>query len=156
MADKKLSSVSAVSDASFVYAETSSGETVKISKADLASVVAEMLPKNNLRFFDIGEDLSFTPEGSGVSKTITTSVGGVWLVVISFRGDAIEHTSVHIFYNVGGNYGKSITTISNFNYTDKSSLSVSANDGYSGFTVKPTYANPIYGGISVACRKLNP
>ena len=118
--------------------------------------MAEMLPKNNLRFFDIGEDLSFTPEGSGVSKTITTSVGGVWLVVISFRGDAIEHTSVHIFYNVGGNYGKSITTISNFNYTGKSSLSVSANDGYSGFTVKPTYANPIYGGISVACRKLNP
>lgn len=43
MADKKLSSVSAVSDASFVYAETSSGETVKISKADLASVVAGVI-----------------------------------------------------------------------------------------------------------------
>lgn len=43
MADKKLSSVSAVSDASFVYAETSSGETVKISKADLASVVAGII-----------------------------------------------------------------------------------------------------------------
>ena len=43
MADKKLSSVSAVSDASFVYAETSSGETVKISKADLASVVAGLI-----------------------------------------------------------------------------------------------------------------
>lgn len=44
MADKKLSSVSAVSDMNFVYAETSSGETVKISKADLASVVAGLLP----------------------------------------------------------------------------------------------------------------
>jgi hypothetical protein len=43
MSDRKLSSVSAVSDASFVYAETSSGETVKISKADLASVVAGLL-----------------------------------------------------------------------------------------------------------------
>lgn len=45
MADRKLSSVSAVSDMNFVYAETSTGETVKISKADLASVVAGiMLP----------------------------------------------------------------------------------------------------------------
>lgn len=43
MADKKLSSVSAVSDMNFVYAETSSGETVKISKADLASVVAGLI-----------------------------------------------------------------------------------------------------------------
>lgn len=43
MADRKLSSVSAVSDMNFVYAETSSGETVKISKADLASVVAGLI-----------------------------------------------------------------------------------------------------------------
>ena len=43
MADKKLSSVSAVSDMNYVYAETSTGETVKISKADLASVVAGIL-----------------------------------------------------------------------------------------------------------------
>lgn len=43
MADKKLSSVNSVSDASYLYAETSSGETVKISKADLASVVAGII-----------------------------------------------------------------------------------------------------------------
>lgn len=43
MADKKLSSVSAVSDMKYVYAETSTGETVKISKADLASVVAGII-----------------------------------------------------------------------------------------------------------------
>ena len=46
MADKKLSSVSAVSDMNYVYAETSTGETVKISKADLASVVAEQIGFN--------------------------------------------------------------------------------------------------------------
>ena len=40
MADKKLNSVSPVTDAAYVYAETSNGDTVKISKADLASVVA--------------------------------------------------------------------------------------------------------------------
>lgn len=43
MSDRKLSSVSAVSDMNFVYAETSTGETVKISKADLASVVAGII-----------------------------------------------------------------------------------------------------------------
>ena len=48
MADKKLSSVSAVSDMNYVYAETSTGETVKISKADLASVVAGLMPSATL------------------------------------------------------------------------------------------------------------
>ena len=43
MADKKLNSVSSVTDAAYVYAETSNGETVKISKADLASVVAGLI-----------------------------------------------------------------------------------------------------------------
>ena len=43
MADKKLNSVSPVTDAAYVYAETSNGDTVKISKADLASVVAEQI-----------------------------------------------------------------------------------------------------------------
>ena len=44
MADKKLNSVSPVTDAAYVYAETSNGDTVKISKADLASVVAGLIP----------------------------------------------------------------------------------------------------------------
>ena len=44
MADKKLNSVSPVTDAAYVYAETSNGDTVKISKAALASVVAGLLP----------------------------------------------------------------------------------------------------------------
>lgn len=43
MADKKLNSVSPVTDAAYVYAETSNGDTVKISKADLASVVAGIM-----------------------------------------------------------------------------------------------------------------
>ena len=117
--------------------------------------MAGLIPKSNLRLFDAGENLSFTPEGSGVPKIIKTSVDGAWLVVISFRGDSIEHISTHIFYNAGGIYGKNISTISNFNYTNKSSVEVSANEGYSGFTIKPTFANPIYGSISVVCRKLN-
>lgn len=50
MSDKKLNSVSPVTDAAYVYAETSNGETVKISKADLASVVAEQQTATNLGY----------------------------------------------------------------------------------------------------------
>ena len=49
MADKKLNSVSSVTDAAYVYAETSNGETVKISKADLASVVAGVIGVNSFK-----------------------------------------------------------------------------------------------------------
>lgn len=67
MADKKLSSVSAVSDMNFVYAETSTGETVKISKSDLASVVAGLLP-NLLR-------TSLMPINGAVSTLRVTDSG---------------------------------------------------------------------------------
>lgn len=53
MADKKLNSVSPVTDAAYVYAETSNGDTVKISKADLASVVAEQFITNSEPQFSI-------------------------------------------------------------------------------------------------------
>ena len=58
MADKKLSSVSAVSDMNFVYAETSSGETVKISKADLASVVAGLSPRDGISYRHLSSTVS--------------------------------------------------------------------------------------------------
>lgn len=54
MADKKLNSVSSVTDAAFVYAETSNGETVKISKADLASVVAGVMGRIKFGLLPIG------------------------------------------------------------------------------------------------------
>lgn len=62
MADKKLSSVSPVSDMNYVYAETASGETVKISKADLASVVAGLLPV-------------VSNKNDGLAKAVSAEVG---------------------------------------------------------------------------------
>lgn len=41
--DKKLNAVSAASDGAYIYAEDSSGNQIKISKADLASVVAGVI-----------------------------------------------------------------------------------------------------------------
>ena len=42
MSDVRLNDKSVASDAAYIYAETASGEQVRISKADLAAVVAEL------------------------------------------------------------------------------------------------------------------
>ena len=56
MADKKLSSVDVVNDMAFIYAETSDGKTVKISKADLASVAAELIGVDSFIFKTISHN----------------------------------------------------------------------------------------------------
>lgn len=43
MADKKMNDFATASDGAYIYAESASGEQIKISKADLASVVAGLL-----------------------------------------------------------------------------------------------------------------
>lgn len=43
MADKKLNQVTTKNDANYIYAEDSNGNTIKISKADLASVVGGLI-----------------------------------------------------------------------------------------------------------------
>lgn len=43
MADKKLNDLTTASDGAYVYAEDASGNQIKISKADLASVVAGVI-----------------------------------------------------------------------------------------------------------------
>ena len=48
MADKKLNAVSTASDGAYIYAEDASGNQIKISKADLALVVAGLLPAATL------------------------------------------------------------------------------------------------------------
>ena len=43
MSDKKMNDFPAAADGAFVYAEDANGNQIKISKADLASVVAGLL-----------------------------------------------------------------------------------------------------------------
>lgn len=45
MSDKKMNDFPTAADGAFVYAEDANGNQIKISKADLASVVAELLSK---------------------------------------------------------------------------------------------------------------
>ena len=103
MADKKLSSVSAVSDMNFVYAETASGETVKISKSDLASVVAEDIGINSTWLRDKGSlgssvDLNtiLTP---GVYRISNNSLISYKMMVV-FKGDTY---TVQLFFGIGAN-----------------------------------------------------
>ena len=48
MEDKKLNAVSTASDGAYIYAEDASGNQIKISKADLASVVAGIINSSGL------------------------------------------------------------------------------------------------------------
>ena len=86
MADKKLSSVSAVSDMAYVYAETSNGEIVKISKADLATVAAELIPFPFIN--GVTSDVSSLSK-SGLyaynDATMNTALGYTWGMVIHFQ-----------------------------------------------------------------------
>ena len=43
MADKKMNDFATATDGAYIYAESASGEQIKISKADLATVVAGLL-----------------------------------------------------------------------------------------------------------------
>lgn len=88
MADKKLSSVNAVSDMNYVYAETSSGETVKISKSDLASVVAGLLsiPSGKRAF---SYQTSYANNGT-VSINIGKVRGLIYVKCGSLNGDNIK------------------------------------------------------------------
>lgn len=106
MADKKLSSVSPVSDMNYVYAETASGETVKISKADLASVVAGLIPypfqyRNSIGYYGKIKDYNnavdsgiYELKGSGGSnEPPTTKMYGVLIVMKA--NDNIVQLSFH-------------------------------------------------------------
>ena len=95
MADKKLSSVSAVSDASFVYAETSTGETVKISKANLASVVGGLLSS---KFVNLGSSANNSQSLASISP-----IGQCGLILlnanVNYASESNQHSSLWLYMN---------------------------------------------------------
>lgn len=119
MADKKLSSVSAVSDMNYVYAETSTGETVKISKADLASVVAELLSESQCRrivnsAINIAENLENVDLNTITKRTrafvkggtnLPSSGGSWWLLEVEyFRTQLYVVQRVYAYSSIGTSY----------------------------------------------------
>ena len=92
MADKKLNAVSTASDGAYIYAEDASGNQIKISKADLASVVAGVMK--------IALKESSVPSGGtlnlGLSKgfLIVTSQSGGWSAYYVATFNSINEVSV--------------------------------------------------------------
>lgn len=81
MADKKLNAVSTASDGAYIYAEDASGNQIKISKADLASVVAGLLGAPTMWNVRV-------PSSSPIKTPITiNSIAGpfAYLYIISFN-----------------------------------------------------------------------
>ncbi len=74
-ADKKLNSVNSVSDASYIYAETSSGETVKISKESLAGVIGASIGVSNNSFFRMRGNISTSPDDAKLTGLYSYSGG---------------------------------------------------------------------------------
>lgn len=85
MADKKMNEFATASDGAYIYAESASGEQIKISKADLASVVAELLSLSMTVADDINTICFSAPIGLSVYSVISAtknsplSVGGILL-----------------------------------------------------------------------------
>lgn len=104
-ADKKLNSVNLVNDASYVYAETASGETVKIAKADLASVVAEqMTARHNVKS---GTELEITlMNDNGLYLIKNASNATDWDVVLMDYSGTI--TTLHKNNGNVINYGSEV------------------------------------------------
>ena len=84
MSDVRLNDKSVASDAAYIYAETASGEQVRISKADLATVVAAQMG-----FRKTGNLIS--DAGASVQLSYGTKVGlgaqkGRYAVYIGYTG----------------------------------------------------------------------
>ena len=90
MADKKLNAVSTASDGAYIYAEDSGGNQIKISKADLASVVAGLLPipgyQSFYKTYAAGEQGVLSVSGQGLLFVYDNLSGhSVFIPVSSFK-----------------------------------------------------------------------
>ena len=84
MADKKMNELGTASDAAYIYAETSSGEQIRISKADLASVVAGLFTKGHSyigNIDDISDYMWARVDGSKSAGSIPFP--GNWFMLIN-------------------------------------------------------------------------
>lgn len=59
MSDKKMNDFPTAADGAFVYAEDANGNQIKISKADLASVVAELNKQSNQIVFSYSANTEY-------------------------------------------------------------------------------------------------
>lgn len=76
MADKKLNAVSTASDGAYIYAEDASGNQIKISKADLASVVAGVMPSKSKLLLTENTTIANTGGNTGTYRRVAIISSG--------------------------------------------------------------------------------
>ena len=95
MADKKMNDFATATDGAYIYAESASGEQIKISKADLASVVAGLLGKRMPiinRRIDVSETLTINnTNGWGSILHIIDITGGNSSILIFDADEADKY-----------------------------------------------------------------
>lgn len=89
MADKKLNAVSTESDGAYIYAEDASGNQIKISKADLASVVAGIL----------GIVKSYIYTQIPYQSSVEMNIGGVGILLVQVA----TYSNVYHLATISGN-----------------------------------------------------
>ena len=92
MADKKLSSVDVVNDMAFIYAETSDGKTVKISKADLASVAAGLLPTAGISYSYVADTITINSPMRIPLSEYRSNLISIYYVYNKSHCNVIAHT----------------------------------------------------------------
>lgn len=149
--DKKLNEVTTASDAAYVIGTTSSGDTVRISKADLASVVGELIgtattTKNGL--IGMGERPIYVKSmnsGSAVAFLELKSAAFFLLIHHPWRGYGLYAVLVssetgHNVYHVKAINGYSPITFY-ANVTDTGNVDIYVKNGTNGSMV--LYVSPI-------------
>lgn len=122
MADKTLNAVPTASNGAFIYAEDANGNQIKISKADLASVVAELIGEVSLR------NSGLMPAGLYVkySNTIYVDPGETYNLGSTVNGFVLIRNS----YSWGGYMlywcsGKTVNQLNNPGFTIPMTLTYS-------------------------------
>ena len=109
MADKKMNELATASDANYIYAEASNGQQIRISKADLASVVAGVIAlgipsgsANDIKTNSCCDtrNLKDTPVQLGILLTLKT--GGVYDFVQIFFQRAANACWFRTSHNASG------------------------------------------------------
>lgn len=89
MSDKKMNDFPAAADGAFVYAEDANGNQIKISKADLASVVAELLNSKS----DVGIK-TILPNNGNIAKILQVQQYGRVTILLSHNSYSNTQTVI--------------------------------------------------------------
>lgn len=119
MADKKLNAVSTASDGAYVYAEDANGNQIKISKADLASVVAGLIGLTGIKIKKYVNSNS----GAGSLDLFSGVTTGIIFIVMN-QSSTAGHKNNIVFvqdadnlivndFNVGTDHHYQVLSISN-------------------------------------------